>query len=729
MGNYIIDFLCGFFHFLLLFSPKKRNFGSWTQVSDHNTYTCLIMRKIFLLLATLAMLAVTIPAQAGTEVKQNEIKKLRQTLAGVSTPQDSLKILYNIFDLSTRKDQPGVGREIYDVAERTNDVTTQLDILRLISACYSDSAAFQKIADKARTLPASKDRDETILFLKMKRLSYDTHYLKEDKRQKQIVQIIAEGDPKNAAKKKNKKKGITDYSETHKHLFKLYTLVEYLRNDASGDLLKEYLDQLYEMADNEEIGLYAIRNIIYSEAANIFSDAGDYEKAVEADRKLLKLVERLEKYYAGKGRLYRNYDINRYTIYRRMIRNFPALTQDEIDDLHQKSLALAQSSTEVKGDMESFPRYYAYYYMAKGDYNAAIPYLKELLTKDKLAAQVRKQVLELLVQAAEKTGDTQTKLEALSEYNSILEELNKLQAASKYKELQIKYDVRDLKTRNAELELQNRNEEIDSARRIMTFVIVAFIILGLVLIASLFYWGKYKRNANKMGKIVDRINNERRRLRNSIYYDYADRLDPLAEEDIDKSQSWQHRMKKERRRFDDVSVFMTESIVNDLLYIASFGRDNRKKFIQNTSMDSMLRQIEHHAREFTEDTGHFSIDFPDDDFKIPTDSECLCLLLGHVLAVASQYSPTRSVSLSARMNGKYTVDFIITIEGLTGATPQDPNILEQFINSNQILERNGSGLFICRMIMLLLHSSHYPDATYKEGARYIFSLTDDSHDN
>lgn len=674
-------------------------------------------------------LAAAFSSQAAPKGNTDEIIKLRQSLSEAGTRQDSIEILYHIFDLSTRKEQVEVGNEIYQVAERDKDAKTQLDILRLISACYSDSASFQKIAEKARTLPPSKERDETILFLKMKRLSFDTHYLNEEKRQKQIVQIIADGDPKNADKKKKRENGIADYSATHKHLIKLYTLVEYLRNDASGDMLKGYLDDLMDLARNSDIELYAIRNIIYSEVANIYSDAGDHEKAIDADRHLLKVVESLEKEYAGKGRHHRNYDISRYTIYRRMIRNFPALSQDEIDDLHQKCVALAEKNREVKSDMENSPRYYAYYYMAKGDYNAAIPYLKALLQKDKLATQMRKQVLEHLVQAADKTGDKETKLEALSQYNLILEELNKAQASAKYKELQIKYDVQDLKSRNADLELQSRNDEIDSERRIVIFVIVAFILLGIFLIILLFYWGKYKRNANKMGKIVDRINSERQRLRNSIYLADSDLLDPLAEDEFDHSQSWQSRMKKDGVRIDALSIFMTESIVNDLLYIASFGRDNRKKFIRENSVDSIMRLIGHNARELADDDRRFRIESPDDDFTITTDSECLSVLLGHVLAIASNYSPTKSVNLSARKTGDHTVDFIITIDGLHGATPGDPNILEHFIRANKIMERKGSGLFICRMITLLLHSSHYPDKSFTDGARYIFSLTDDSHED
>lgn len=688
------------------------------------------MRHFLLALIAAVLLSVSTSLHAGTDSKETEKAGLRNSLQDARSAKDSLKILYDIFDLSTRNQQIEVGEEIYTLAERLGDVSTQLDILRLLTSCYKGDAELKKLEDRISMLPSSKERDESILFVKMRRISFDSHYLKEDEQKNKVVEILATLEAQSGENAglvpQNMSDNITEYSKTHNKMFNLYTLVEYLRNYASGELLKEYIDKLVEFTEHSDIDLYAINNVIFTEAANIYSDAGDNKKSVDADRHVLKVIDALEKDYASKGRKFRNYDISRYTVYRRMIRNYEGLEPGEVDALHEKVLKLASTSSEVRADMESQPRYYAFYYMAKGDYNAAIPRLKELLRTENTPGQLRKQVLEALIEAADKTGDDATKMEALTLYNTILDELNKSGANEKYKELQIKYDVEALKNLNAELEYKNRNAEIEHERRVMTFVVVAFVILAIVLILSLFNWGKFKRNANKMGKVVDRIYSERNHMRNLIYYDYAshDELHELEEGDL--KNTWQKRLRKGHTHFNDVSMFMTTGLVNDLMYIASFGRDHRRKFIHDVSVDSLLQQIYTRARELTGEGPAFSIEYPEDDFKIVTDPDCLTMLLGHVLAIALPYSPKHVISLGIRrsLTGNL-IEFVITLEGLDGAKPEDPLILEDFITNNDILGRKDAGLFICRMISLLLKSTHYPDMTHKDGARYVFSLPDD----
>ena len=44
--------------------------------------------------------------------KEAEIVKLRQKLAGVRTAKDSIAVLYDILDLSTRAESKTVGKEI-----------------------------------------------------------------------------------------------------------------------------------------------------------------------------------------------------------------------------------------------------------------------------------------------------------------------------------------------------------------------------------------------------------------------------------------------------------------------------------------------------------------------------------------------------------------------------------------------------------------------------------------
>lgn len=648
----------------------------------------------------------TLPALAETTQQQVTIDRLRSELARTKSQKDSIRILYDIFDLSPRKDQPKVCDELYNVADRAGDVLAQLDICRQATASVRDDKDLAKIEDAVRKLPVSDEQKETELFLKMKRITLKARNLPEAERQKEITAIIAKYDD---GRKKTDK---------YQRALNLFTLVEYLRNDATGDMLKEYLQRLVEMTTSTEFSLYAIPNIVYAEAANIYSDAGDQQKAVAADRKLQQVIDGLEKKYDALGSEYRSYDISRYVSYRRMLRNFEALAPGEAERIYAKCVKLSESNPDVKKDFDTHARIHAHYYMATEDYTAAIPYLKQLLESDPALA-LKRQTLEMLVKAAENTGDDETKLYALTEYNAILAELNQLQASEKYKELQIKYDLMDLKERNSALEIENREDEIASTRRIMVFVIVMFIILAAVLAVSLFNWTKYQKNARDMGQIVDNLASERNRIRRSIYYDYADTDDNSID------QSWLERFRKSPKKKYEISTFMTESIVNDLLYISMVGHNDRLKHIHEVSVDRLLRESLSKANENLGEDSGITLNCPEDDFRLNTDKECLTDLLAHVLEEASKCTPAGSnLDLACeRMNDGKTC-FTICTEAYLPELQDTPRLFNPLVSISDLVDDKKNGLYVCRMIAMLLTCDLRKDSTHPEGTRFIFTVPD-----
>ncbi len=457
------------------------------------------MKRRLLTVALTLITAAVVSAVVRTDYQHETASMLKTKLSHANTAKDSICILYDILDVLPRSEGREIGDRIYEIATRTGDITTRLDICRQLTAYFHDDRSLAEIEKEVSLIPKSQEQKETHLFLRMKRLSLSTHTKGEADRQNEIIRILSEEDSKTA-------------KSNNQRLLDLFTLVEYLRNDASGDMLKEYLDRLIALATSSQFKLYAIPNIVYAEAANVYADAGEAEKSVEADRQQLSIIDGLVKKYHDKGRQYRNYDISRYVCYRRMMRNHEALRPGELEDLYSRSMKLRENNIDIRNDIDNHPRFYAYYYTAAGDYNAAIPYLKRMLDED-TSLPVRKQVLEYLIDAAGNTGDDDTKVEALEEYSAILEELNRLKASERYRELQIKYDVQDLRTRNTELELENQSDEIMSARRLMTFVSGAFIILLVILVTLLYHWGRFKRNASSMGEVVDNIRQEREQLR------------------------------------------------------------------------------------------------------------------------------------------------------------------------------------------------------------------------
>lgn len=86
---------------------------------------------------------------------------------------------------------------------------------------------------------------------------------------------------------------------------------------------------------------------------------------MEADRKLVKVIEGLEKKYKSQGRTYKKYDRYYYISYRRMLRNYKVLSFDEVKELYTKCARIAENNEEVYKDFHNVGRTTAYRLMAE----------------------------------------------------------------------------------------------------------------------------------------------------------------------------------------------------------------------------------------------------------------------------------------------------------------------------------------------------------------------------
>lgn len=668
------------------------------------------MKTITLRILTIAItLIFGLQTYAQTESHETTIRNLRGQLAKVKTAKDSLKIYYDILDLSPRKDYAPLVREMYAIAKRAGDTTTQLDLCRQMTSALKDDTHFALIEEEVKRLPASDEQKETELFIKMKRISYLSRHIPENERRKAITEMIElfESD-----------KSVDKYEQ----LLYTFSLVEYMRNNASGDMLKTYIDRLGKLADSQDFKLQAIPNIVYAETANIYSDAGEAEKAVAADRKLQEVIVSLKKKYADMGRKYRNYDVSEYVSQRRMLRNYMALRPGEAQKLYDRIQVLAARNEDVSTDLQNNPRTAAFYNMAVGNYSEAIPYLKKCL-EEADAISLRKQIYSSLIKAAEQTGDNETRLTALAEYNRILEEQSQLHAAEKYRELQIRYDVKDMQERNAALELQNRTEEIESNKVMMTILTVAFLLMVIILVFSLSQWRRFKKNAFNMGCVVDTLRKERNKLHADHFLDYVD-LKANNEHDEPLPEDWQKRFSLLHASSERVSTFMTESIINDLMNIALMGGNERLKYIQKISVDRLLREVHHKAASKFEEPADICIEYPEDDYQITTDHECLRDLLAHLIESTVFLSDVKSrVDVCVKHVGTHT-DFIVTTSTDISKLSNVDYIFSTMFVTEDMMSSSKNGMYICRSIGLMLRCSLRHDKTYTDGARYIYTVPD-----
>ena len=89
------------------------------------------MKNLLILLALFASLTVS---AFTTGEKENLKKQVSAELAKAKTPGDSVRLLYDLFDLSTRKEMPAIGNQIFETAGRAGADSVQYDIIRQLTA-------------------------------------------------------------------------------------------------------------------------------------------------------------------------------------------------------------------------------------------------------------------------------------------------------------------------------------------------------------------------------------------------------------------------------------------------------------------------------------------------------------------------------------------------------------------------------------------------------------------
>lgn len=111
------------------------------------------LHRLKLVLAAVCMAALfSVSAEAALPPDPDAvISKLRSQLPDTKTAQDSLRIYYDIFDLSSRKTRPAAARDLYNQAVRMGRDDVKLDVLRQITSLYfSNDSASRVILNTAK---------------------------------------------------------------------------------------------------------------------------------------------------------------------------------------------------------------------------------------------------------------------------------------------------------------------------------------------------------------------------------------------------------------------------------------------------------------------------------------------------------------------------------------------------------------------------------------------------
>lgn len=438
----------------------------------------------------LTIAGLCVPAKLYAFVDQHMADSIISNIKA-NTPEDSIRQLYDAFDVAPRKTKIEIGWKILNIARRIKDFDTMSDQIRHLSVMnMKDSLAIKNLMSISDELPDGDEEKAIKLFVAVEGVTADATFLTPKERSKKLLEYVQED--------------ITPKDNIFDNVYDLYCAVLFLGKESQGNMYHEYIARLGEMIEELPKENYYMRNHYYTTAAIYYTNNNFHDKAIEYDRKLLKQIAELEKYYESKGRKYKNYDRNYYVCYRRMLRNYEALSIAEIKDLYARCARIAERDSDVKADMEGNGRVTAYRLLASKDYAGAIPYLKQALTVDK-DASVRRELLGLLVASADSVGDNATLLTALKEYNDMLVEEQRLRSMETLRELQIRYEVNRLQEEKNELEIEKREIKLATDDKIISVVLVSLFVMAIVLMLLCRGYFRLKGDKRELSEENDKL--------------------------------------------------------------------------------------------------------------------------------------------------------------------------------------------------------------------------------
>lgn len=698
-----------------------------------------IMLKPKLILLTLVALLTTSIASS------QEINSLHDSLTNelekAKIPEEQIKILYDLFDISLRRDEmQSTGFKIYDIAHKTNNVPVQIDILKQLANLYlRNDSILVEIRSRIMALPESDDQKEALAFVNIRRVLSQLWYADEYTRQMRLSKII-----KNYSDNKP--------TDIYEQIERVFSMLIFLGFDTNNELTSQNIVKLKILIDKLPERHYALRNMLYTMAAIMYTQNENPEKAVEVERKLLNIMSSLSKKYKQEGRKYRNFADSYYNSYRRLLSNYPALTLDEVNHYYAQILRMAEESPRIKLNLEIDPRPKAYYLLAHERYDEAIPMLKKI-KEDPRNSTLRLPLLKAIRHAAAQIGDSATIRNSAMEYCDLLENYIKLNAADHYKELQILYDLENLRSKNNNLEIEKRETEIEFHRNWIITGIGAIILLLAILLIVYKSYVKTKSLTLKLESSNEMLRKERDNLEkakkelvksadlainaeqqkndfiNNISHEIKQPLDAIVE----YSQLIVDNTRNGNKHLDNFASMVSlnsdllMTLVNDILDTSMLENGKMTINVRPASVNQICTMaINSTAKLVNKNVTLKYLNENDPDRPIFTDQQRVEQVLLNLISNAAKFTSEGSITLEYDINTlKHELRFIVTDTGIGIPKGKEETIFKRFEKLDPYAQGTGLGLHISRLIAQLLGGSIRLDTTYHSGARFIFTIPTD----
>lgn len=690
---------------------------------------------IFFLLITFSVFA---PATTAAYDRVAILKSLKADLAEDTTAKDSISTLYDIFDLSTGDQRNEAAETLYSIAVRTGDAHTALDILRVMTTMNQGNDSIQNIMlERAQNFAKSEEQKQTALYIAVRIASEQIPEMNDIERRSHLETLV-------------KRHGLNNNDDTYSRIEYLFNLCAYLYSTEDGSLLDQHLKELRGLINDLPGNPRYLKNFFYTSAVNAYINNGRADKAIEYNRKLMTVIDDMERRYRSEGRRFRNLDFYKYICYRRMLCSYKSLDPTDVDIYYNRVLTLAKQNPEIDQIFKKEPLSTVCYLMAKKRYKDVIPMVKPLI-EEGVTNPINSYFIEAYKEAADSTGNMYDQLEALKLYNKMLKTRIRTKAAEHFSELQIRYDIDKLRSENQTLEIERRGNKIARHRTTIIFTTVALVGAVILLLIVFTLYRKSKRLALDVLETNSTLKTERDTLKaiqtelieardkaknaESIKTDFINNMSHEIKTPLHAIVEYSRLItdcvdadkKKYLTRFADIVSLNTElllTIVNDVLDIASIENSKMSVCIRATSVKTICNFAIDSTNKYLKPGVNMVFENADEpDMSIKTDAHRTEQVLLNLLVNAAKFTQKGTITLGYNLtaDGK-VLRFVVTDTGCGIPRGSEEIIFERFRQLSSQDQGCGMGLYISRLIARLLNGDVEVDPSYRKGARFIFSL-------
>ncbi len=699
-----------------------------------------MLKNLSKIILSFIMIASFSPSVHSLSFSERSIMKdsIFSRLSHMETPADSLPLLFDAYDLTMGKERIPFAEQIYHTATNANNDLIRIEALQIIANLNSSNdSILSDVLSKLESIPYSPERKSARLFTTMLRID---NMVVTDPTEKQAERLL----------EFSRKYNDNPPSDPFDTAALLYAICRYLGIGTQGELLMQYTENLEELIDSMNLPGGAVKRLVYNRVARYFLDNDEYEKAIESDKKLLESIDSLEIHYADQGRHFRNAPAYRYNCYRRILSSYPVLTPDQVEEYYNQILALTEISYAAKNDFDYYHLPEIYYDMATGRYKEAIPLIRDHLTKSPHDIN-ELSLYKMLSEAAEKTGDKETLYDATAKLNGLLQARYNDKKIVNARELQLVYNMNELKQRNNKLELDRQESSLRARTTVLVLVTTLVILLIMLMVVLIYQRRKQRRAADILRSKNESLRHERDELRQAkaeltVLSEKA-RLGDKVKTDFINNMS--HEVSTPLRAISEYTQLIVDCIPDEKSHyldrFATIIRLNVKMVLnlvgeildiasaenKNLSMDkhpSRVRSICDLALAdvFDMKASKKNVELmcnPEElpDLVINTDGQRVTQILVNLLNNALKFTDEGHVSMEYHLDQDKLI-FTVTDTGIGIPHGKEEAIFDRFRQLDTNRPGCGLGLYVSRLIATLLGGTLILDTTYHGGSRFVLTI-------